>query len=128
MRREAGGALYRLCSGGEVAVLAPLLQLLLEHLPRAADMRPHVPAHLHHHQHEVSKNKPYYHSSRVQSSPTVNQIKSVFFSRCIRAAYTLKMSLLISMNKILLTTISAKKNWLGKTFMPHVMQNPFMCW
>lgn len=48
VRREAGSALYRLCSGGEVAVLAPLLQLLLEHLPRAADMRPH---HGHHHQH-----------------------------------------------------------------------------
>ncbi|CAB3248888.1 unnamed protein product [Arctia plantaginis] len=52
VRREAGSALYRLCAGGEVAVLAPLLQLLLEHLPRAADMRPahHLP---HHHLHSV---------------------------------------------------------------------------
>lgn len=53
VRREAGGALYRLCAGGEVAVLAPLLQLLLEHLPRAADMRPHHPHHPHH-THEVT--------------------------------------------------------------------------
>ncbi|KAM3962482.1 LOW QUALITY PROTEIN: ubiquitinyl hydrolase 1 puf [Aphomia sociella] len=52
VRREAGSALYRLCSGGEVAVLAPLLQLLLEHLPRAAEMRPHHNQHQHHH-HEV---------------------------------------------------------------------------
>ncbi|XP_049877741.1 ubiquitin carboxyl-terminal hydrolase puf [Pectinophora gossypiella] len=52
VRREAGSALYRLCAGGEVAVLAPLLQLLLEHLPRAADMRPHHGHHPHHH-HEV---------------------------------------------------------------------------
>ncbi|CAG4931724.1 unnamed protein product [Parnassius apollo] len=52
VRREAGSALYRLCAGGEVAVLAPLLQLLLEHLPRAADMRPHH-AHSHHHHHEA---------------------------------------------------------------------------
>ncbi|XP_068619314.1 ubiquitin carboxyl-terminal hydrolase puf [Battus philenor] len=52
VRREAGSALYRLCAGGEVAVLAPLLQLLLEHLPRAADMRPHHTHHTHHH-HEV---------------------------------------------------------------------------
>lgn len=52
VRRETGSALYRMCSGGEVAVLAPLLQLLLEHLPRAADMRPHhVP--LHHNQQEI---------------------------------------------------------------------------
>ncbi|KAJ0173738.1 hypothetical protein K1T71_010887 [Dendrolimus kikuchii] len=51
VRREAGSALYRLCSGGEVAVLAPMLQLLLEHLPRAADMRPHPPQ-SHHHHHE----------------------------------------------------------------------------
>ncbi|RVE55279.1 hypothetical protein evm_000177 [Chilo suppressalis] len=51
VRREAGSALYRLCAGGEVAVLAPLLQLLLEHLPRAADMRPHhTPQHQHHHE------------------------------------------------------------------------------
>ncbi|XP_028171395.1 ubiquitin carboxyl-terminal hydrolase puf [Ostrinia furnacalis] len=52
VRREAGSALYRLCAGGEVAVLAPLLQLLLAHLPRAADMRPH-PAPPSHHPHEV---------------------------------------------------------------------------
>ncbi|XP_072930018.1 ubiquitin carboxyl-terminal hydrolase puf isoform X2 [Epargyreus clarus] len=56
VRREAGTALYRLCAGGEVAVLAPLLQLLLEHLPRAADMRPHHPHHhnevVHHHAEE----------------------------------------------------------------------------
>nr|XP_049704813.1 ubiquitin carboxyl-terminal hydrolase puf isoform X8 [Helicoverpa armigera] len=52
VRREAGSALYRLCAGGEVAVLAPLLQLLLEHLPRAADMRPHPQPH-HHHHHDV---------------------------------------------------------------------------
>ncbi|KAL4703264.1 hypothetical protein ACJJTC_009239, partial [Scirpophaga incertulas] len=52
VRREAGSALYRLCGGGEVGALAPLLQLLLEHLPRAADMRPH-PAPPPHHPHEV---------------------------------------------------------------------------
>ncbi|XP_047514444.1 ubiquitin carboxyl-terminal hydrolase puf isoform X2 [Pieris napi] len=50
VRREAGSALYRLCAGGEVAVLAPLLQLLLQHLPRAADMRPHHQPHHHHHE------------------------------------------------------------------------------
>ncbi|XP_075983253.1 ubiquitinyl hydrolase 1 puf [Anticarsia gemmatalis] len=53
VRREAGSALYRLCAGGEVAVLAPLLQLLLEHLPRAADMRPHHTHLQHHHLHSV---------------------------------------------------------------------------
>uniref|UniRef100_A0A2H1VQW4 ubiquitinyl hydrolase 1 n=1 Tax=Spodoptera frugiperda TaxID=7108 RepID=A0A2H1VQW4_SPOFR len=53
VRREAGSALYRLCAGGEVAVLAPLLQLLLQHLPRAADMRPHHTHHPHHH-HDVA--------------------------------------------------------------------------
>ncbi|XP_061722090.1 ubiquitin carboxyl-terminal hydrolase puf [Cydia pomonella] len=56
VRREAGSALYRLCSRGEVAVLAPLLQLLLEHLPRAADMRhQHQQQHVdvvHHHAEE----------------------------------------------------------------------------
>ncbi|XP_047537193.1 ubiquitin carboxyl-terminal hydrolase puf isoform X2 [Vanessa atalanta] len=49
VRREAGSALYRLCAGGETGVLAPLLQLLLQHLPRAADMRPH-----NYHHHEVA--------------------------------------------------------------------------
>ncbi|XP_069360601.1 ubiquitin carboxyl-terminal hydrolase puf isoform X3 [Maniola hyperantus] len=59
VRREAGSALYRLCAGGETAVLAPLLQLLLQHLPRAADMRPHPQHHheqfsqvVHHHAEE----------------------------------------------------------------------------
>ncbi|KAG7298078.1 hypothetical protein JYU34_018848 [Plutella xylostella] len=51
VRREAGSALYRLCAGRQVAVLAPLLQLLLEHLPRAADMRPHHEV-VHHHTEE----------------------------------------------------------------------------
>lgn len=55
VRREAATALYRLCSGGEYAVLAPLLQLLLEHLPRAADMRLHAPTYSDKYHHEVSK-------------------------------------------------------------------------
>ncbi|CAH0594132.1 unnamed protein product [Chrysodeixis includens] len=61
VRREAGSALYRLCAGGEVAVLAPLLQLLLEHLPRAADMRPHH-AHHHHHHHDVYSQVVHHHA------------------------------------------------------------------
>ncbi|XP_041969100.1 ubiquitin carboxyl-terminal hydrolase puf [Aricia agestis] len=50
VRREAGSALYRLCAGGEVGVLTPLLSLLLQHLPRAADMRPHAAQPMHHHE------------------------------------------------------------------------------
>ncbi|XP_037876167.1 ubiquitin carboxyl-terminal hydrolase puf isoform X2 [Bombyx mori] len=51
VRREAGSALYRLCAGA-ACVQAPVLQLLLLQLPRAADMRPHH-HHPHHHHHEM---------------------------------------------------------------------------
>ncbi|XP_050671951.1 ubiquitin carboxyl-terminal hydrolase puf [Leptidea sinapis] len=62
VRREAGSALYRLCAGGQVSVLAPMLHLLLQHLPRAADMRPHaLPLHHHEavHHHTEEGKEPY---------------------------------------------------------------------
>ncbi|XP_060805071.1 ubiquitin carboxyl-terminal hydrolase puf isoform X2 [Amyelois transitella] len=58
VRREAGSALYRLCAGGECGVVAPLLQLLLAHLPRAADMRQMTHEHVMHHHAEEGK-EPY---------------------------------------------------------------------
>ncbi|KAG6460492.1 hypothetical protein O3G_MSEX012016 [Manduca sexta] len=82
VRREAGSALYRLCAGGEVCVLAPLLQLLLEQLPRAADMRPHPALHTHHPHHPHHHQEIVHHHAEEGKEPYGPACRDYFWLVC----------------------------------------------